>query len=100
MSWQDLVLGAGTLVFIVALVPSIRHDHHKPHLATSILTGLVLAVFSLTFASLSLWFASATDAVSAAMWFILGWQVWRIRKQPKRKVKDGDRFGFPSDGVL
>jgi hypothetical protein len=73
MTWQDAVLAAGSIVFAIALIPSLR-SASKPHLNTSLITGAVLAAYVLTFATLGLWFAAATDALVSAMWFALAWQ--------------------------
>lgn len=75
MSWQDLLFAVGSIVFAIALVPSIR-SADKPALSTSLLTGGVLATYVVAFATLNLWYAAATDAVCVAAWFVLAWQVW------------------------
>jgi hypothetical protein len=67
MSWQDLVFGVGSLVFIVALIPALFSEE-KPPLSTSIPTSLVLISFSLTYATLDLPFAAITGAISGCMW--------------------------------
>lgn len=76
MVWQDVVLTAGQFVFIVALAPSVL-SKDKPALATSLLTGSVLAVFVICFASLSLWLAAITTSFSSLTWFILAYQKYK-----------------------
>jgi hypothetical protein len=71
--WQDIVLALGSLVLAAALIPSIM-SHHKPALWTSGSTGLVLAAFAVTYATLSLWYAAITTGLSALLWFVLGIQ--------------------------
>jgi hypothetical protein len=78
MEWQDVVLAIGSLSFSVALVPTIR-GASKPALLTSLLTGGWLAVFTVVYATLGLWFASISSAVTAVMWFVLAAQVVRQR---------------------
>jgi len=78
MTWQDGVLALGSVSFGVALVPTIR-GASKPALATSVVTAAWLAVFAGVYASLSLWFACVTSAITASLWAWLGWQVLRGR---------------------
>jgi len=73
MVWQDIVISIGSWLFIIALIPSIR-GKEKPPVSTSILTGSVLAVFSLTYATLELWISVASTALLAGAWFILAVQ--------------------------
>jgi hypothetical protein len=79
MLWQDLVLSAGSWLFIIALIPSIL-GKHKPPVSTSILTGSVLAAFSLTYATLELWLSVASTALLSLAWFILAAQKARKKK--------------------
>lgn len=72
-SWQDIVLAIGSLVFAIALIPSLL-SKDKPALLTSGSTSLVLFVFTITYASLSLWYATVTTALSAALWGVLALQ--------------------------
>jgi uncharacterized protein HemY len=57
----------------MGLVPSVLGTD-KPALWTSIVTGTVLIVFTATYASLSLWYATFTTALAAALWVILALQ--------------------------
>lgn len=71
--WQDIILAVGSLIFAVALVPSIMSSD-KPALGTSVTTGLVLTVFAFTYFSLSLWYAAVTTAITGLLWIILAVQ--------------------------
>lgn len=73
--WQDIVLAIGSLVFALALLPSVL-GKDKPALWTSALTCLVLAVFTATYASLSLWYATFTVVLTAILWGILAVQTF------------------------
>jgi hypothetical protein len=68
--WQDIVLGIGSFIFAVALIPSVMSEH-KPALWTSILSFVVLVVFVITYASLSLWYATFSTTLTALLWGIL-----------------------------
>jgi len=71
--WQDVVLGIGSFIFAVALIPSVMSDH-KPALWTSILSSVVLVAFVATYASLSLWYATFSTSLTALLWGILALQ--------------------------
>ncbi|MEK7599533.1 MAG: hypothetical protein AAB462_00660 [Patescibacteria group bacterium] len=73
MYWQDYVLAAGSLIFTLALVPSIKSDH-KPALATSLLTSAVLFTVVFTYATLSLWFSVVSASFNCFAWLVLAFQ--------------------------
>jgi hypothetical protein len=83
MSWQDLVLTIGQFCFIAALLPSLL-GKDKPASATSLMTGTVLVAFCVVNLSLELYFAAATVALTALVWYILAFQVI-LRRHPKIK---------------
>jgi len=72
-SWQDLVLSLGSVCFIVGLMPSVLSDH-KPAVATSITNAVALTAFTVTYMTLSLWFAALTTAITASLWVVLAVQ--------------------------
>ena len=76
MVWQDIILSIGSWLFIIALIPSIL-GKNKPPISTSVLTGSVLAVFSLTYATLELWLSVASTALLSLAWFLLAVQKYR-----------------------
>lgn len=78
--WQDIVIAIGSLVFAAALIPSVV-SKDKPALWTSLMTGTVLIVFTATYASLDLWYATATTALTAVLWLVLAAQKL-TRRQP------------------
>lgn len=71
--WQDYVISAGQITFIIALLPSLLSDD-KPHRTTCVLTGTVLAFFAFTFSTLSLWIGAITAGVCALCWYVLAAQ--------------------------
>jgi len=73
MQWQDIILGVGQIIFFLALIPSIR-SKDKPALSSSIITGTVLLVYALVFATLSLWFTVLTGIITTIFWYILAYQ--------------------------
>lgn len=73
MIWQDVILTAGTLVFIVALVPMVLASD-KPPLSTSIPTGLTLLAFAPAQWTLGATYAACTGAVTGLLWLTLAAQ--------------------------
>jgi hypothetical protein len=71
--WQDIVIAVGSLIFALALLPSVL-SKHKPALWTSAMTGIVLVVFTIAYASLSLWYATVTTSLAALLWIVLAVQ--------------------------
>ncbi len=80
-TWQDAILTLGTLVFLVALIPTLLGDA-KPSPLTSLLTGTVLLVFAATYLTLGLYFASITTAATGTVWLVILWQSLRNRPGP------------------
>jgi len=73
----------GGFIFTLALIPSIKAKD-KPALSTSLITGIVLAIFCIAYATMSLWLAFSAEILSTSAWFILAIQKF---KQPKEIVK-------------
>ncbi len=71
--WQDLVFGVGNLVFLAALFPSLM-SANKPAFTTSLLTGSVLGLYSLTYVTLDLWVSVVASSALSAGWLLLAWQ--------------------------
>lgn len=77
--WQDFVFSIGSIVFCIALMPTIL-GKAKPPLLTAAPIALVLFIFALTYASLNLWFASTTTLLTSVLWTIVATQVVLGRK--------------------
>lgn len=75
MKWQDYVLAAGSIWFALSLIPTIRSKTHKPELSTSVMTAFCLSVFVVVDLTLDLKLAAVASLVTAAMWWVLAWQV-------------------------
>lgn len=76
--WQDIVLSIGSLFFIIGLMPSIFTDA-KPAGLTSLTNALVLSAFTVAYATLYLWFAAVTTAITAGCWMVLAVQKARAK---------------------
>ncbi len=57
-------------MFAIALVPSIV-SKDKPAMATSLMVALVLIGFTVTYASLGLWFTTIVTVVTVVLWLTL-----------------------------
>lgn len=83
MSWQDLVLTVGQLIFVLALLPSILGPD-KPAIGTSLITATVLVIFAAVDLTLNLIFTSVVVSITAVGWFVLAFQV-SLRRSGKRE---------------
>lgn len=81
---QDTILSAGSLIFVIALIPTIL-GKDKPAFSTSIVTATVLMVFVGVYASLSLWFSATATAITAICWLTLTLQILVARKNDASK---------------
>ena len=79
MNWQDLVFFIGQIVMGVSMIPSLV-TQHKPHIKTSILSGSILAVYSIVFYTLDLPKSTIGCAFVACLWFILAVQRHKINR--------------------
>jgi hypothetical protein len=80
MTWQDILLTIGSILLLVALLPSVRAKD-KPIVTTSLLTGTVLFVFAIIYASLDLWFSAAITVLTSTTWLVLAYQKARQRRK-------------------
>jgi hypothetical protein len=83
MQWQDMVFTVGSLVFIIALLPSV-FSKNKPDIRTSTGTAVILTVFAATYYSLGLYFSAVVTALTAIVWAFLAWQKYSEPASLKR----------------
>lgn len=79
MTWQDLALTVASLVFIVALIPTVLSANQKPALSTSIMNAVVSASIAIVYVTLHLWFAAATTGLNGVLWLAIGIQTLALR---------------------
>ncbi len=77
------MFATGSIVFIIALAPTVRSEH-KPPLLTSVPTGLILLSFSIAYVTLHLWFAAITTLGTSIEWLFIAAQKYL---QTKKVVK-------------
>jgi len=82
MSWQDMVLMVGNIIFVISLFPSIL-TKNKPSIWTSILSAVVLYIFVITYISLSLWGSAIATLIVSILWTILAIQKYFLDKKSK-----------------
>jgi hypothetical protein len=70
LTWQDAVLTGGSLVFLLALLPSVLGDD-KPAAWTSLTTAAMLYLFAAVDTTLNLTFTALTTVVTASLWGVL-----------------------------
>lgn len=80
MQWQDALLSTGSIIFIIALLPSV-FGKHKPAVATSVMTSTVLVTYVVAYSSLKLWFAATLTMATAALWCLLALQQFFLQHQ-------------------
>ncbi len=69
--WQDYVFASGGAFFAAATIPMLRNRDTVIPRSSSVPTALFLWVFVVTHYSLDLYWASATESLSASMWTAL-----------------------------
>ncbi len=83
MVWQDIVIFVGQWIFVIAIIPTIL-GREKPALSTSIVTGTVLVIFALTYATLDLLLSAVASSIISAAWFILAVQKHRQSRKSRK----------------
>ena len=83
MTWQDIVLSVGSWIFIVALLPSL-FGKDKPPISTSLLTGVVLLIYTFVYSTLHLWLSMASTGVLGVAWLVLGAQKYLAESHLKQ----------------
>jgi len=78
MLWQDWIFGVGTIIFSIALIPSVL-GKEKPAISTSLSTGITLMIFAFAQATLFLWFACIASILAGFLWLTLA--VQKIRSK-------------------
>ncbi len=83
MSWQDIILTIGQVIFVIALLPSI-FSKNKPALSTSVMNAVVLAIMGVVDLTIKLYGTTLGLFAVAICWAILAVQKYLIdhRKSP------------------
>lgn len=70
MIWQDIVIMVGCFGLGFALLPSI-FSSLKPARSTCLMSTLILAAFTISFATLALWLSTVAEGFATICWFVL-----------------------------
>ena len=95
MLWQDLVFLAGSLLTVVALLPTLRNVEAYVPLGTSLPKMGLGAVYALTFGSLGMTLSAVGILATAVMWSLIA----RYRSPTGRSVATALRTRFVSVGT-
>ncbi len=80
MTWQNIVISIGALVFVVALIPALW-TKQKPPAITSILYGSIVMSFVVVDISFKLYLGGALTLVNSLQWMALAVQARRRKDQ-------------------
>jgi hypothetical protein len=80
MIWQDVVITASQVFFLIALIPTIRSKKEKPPLFTAAMTAFFMTVLVPTTYSLKIYLGTFTNTALAFGWWVVAWQVWRNKR--------------------
>lgn len=67
----DLIFTAGSIVFIVGLLPAVLNPKTIIPLKTSLPTAIVLFVYAVTFMAMGLRFSAVSSVTTSALWAVL-----------------------------
>jgi len=73
MHWQDWIFSVGQIIFLIALIPTLK-GKDKPALTTSVVTTIILVVFAITYLSLNLWYSGVSSVAMTIAWGVLAVQ--------------------------
>jgi hypothetical protein len=79
MSWQDVVLTAGSVPLLLALLPTVTGPD-KPAVVTALCQGAVLLVFAATYTTLGLYFTALVTLLSGVLWLVIMAQALGARR--------------------
>jgi hypothetical protein len=71
MNVHDVIIAAGSLVFVCALMSAVLKHAYKVPRTSSIPTASVLTMFTVNYATMGLYFSMGVTAVTAVGWWTL-----------------------------
>lgn len=89
--WQDIVFTVGGVLFFFALLPTLI-GKNKPALGTSLVTGVLLFMFALTYMSMGMIFSSLATGLTSASWITIAAQTRWARKRDKAQMIIDDEW--------
>jgi len=80
MIWQDLAIMIANFIIAGALMPTVL-GKHKPEPLTCALDAGMLTVLAVAFGTLGLRLSMIGTCCSASLWYVLLWQILRIKRR-------------------
>jgi hypothetical protein len=71
MAWQDLAFAVGSMIGILALVPTLRDHTSVVPRRTSVVSVLLGGLYTATFVSLGMWLSAFGSVATATVWFAI-----------------------------
>jgi len=68
MAWQDIALSLANGILILPLIPTVLDKNAQIPRTTSIPTGACILTIGLVYATLGLWYATATAVTQSFLW--------------------------------
>lgn len=87
--WQDTAIAICQLFFLPAMWPTLKGTD-KPAFSTCLMNALIVAIISFCLASLHLWLAFSTAALTAIIWSVLAVQKFHQDRQVPAVVAADD----------
>lgn len=77
--WQDIVITSGSIIFALVLLPQLIECYRgaRVNVWTATLTGTILGVYCVVYASLGMWIAAIP--ITASVWLGIAYLSWRNR---------------------
>ncbi|MFC5972360.1 hypothetical protein ACFPYI_13545 [Halomarina salina] len=71
MPWQDLVFAVGSMVGIIALLPTLRDQTALVPRRTSLTSFAIGGIYTAAFVSLGMWLSALGSVLTATIWFAI-----------------------------
>lgn len=79
MSWQDIVLGVGSVGFVIALLPAMK-NRQKPPVSTCSINTVILISIICVYISFQLWLTVFIQIIITFQWIYIGWKRYQSDK--------------------
>jgi hypothetical protein len=75
--WQDMVIGIGSILFTLVLLPELLDVWHGKtmNVWSASFTSIILGIYCIAYASLGLWFAAIPH--TTAIWGCIAYFSWK-----------------------
>lgn len=81
--WQDFVIMLGNAIFSICLIPTALENRKLKRCdipyRTSVITAMVLYIFTFTFFTLNLWYAGTMAFIVGVVWSYIAYQRFKYK---------------------